>query len=121
MGGSLKELVVVRLDRAKEMLASAEGNFKNDDLKTSLNRSYYAIFHAIRAVNCLDNFDSSKNYVKTGAFPVHFSQIIKGASYLREKSDYDDFYIVSRKEAEEQLEAAKIFVHSVDRYIQEHS
>ena len=42
------------------------------------NRSYYAIFHAIRSVNALDGFDSSKHsgvishfnqeYVKTGMF-----------------------------------------------------
>ncbi len=127
MEGSIKELANVRLDRAKEMLISAEDNFKNDDLRTSLNRSYYAIFHAMRAMNCLDDFDSSKHsgviahfnqaYIKTGVIDTHFSQIIKGASFLREKSDYDDFYIVNRKEAEQQLIDAKEFVDVVAAYL----
>ncbi|MCR5374831.1 MAG: HEPN domain-containing protein [Lachnospiraceae bacterium] len=127
MEGSIKELASVRLDRAKEMLVSAEENFKNDDLRTSLNRSYYAIFHAMRAMNCLDDFDSSKHsgviahfnqtYIKTGVIDTHFSQIIKGASFLREKSDYDDFYIVNRKEAEQQLIDAKEFVAVVGAYL----
>ena len=127
MEGSIKELASVRLDRAKEMLVSAEENFKNDDLRTSLNRSYYAIFHAMRAMNCLDDFDSSKHsgviahfnqaYIKTGVIDTHFSQIIKGASFLREKSDYDDFYIVNRKEAEQQLIDAKEFVDVVAAYL----
>ena len=127
MEGSIKELANVRLDRAKEMLISAEDNFKNDDLRTSLNRSYYAIFHAMRAMNCLDDFDSSKHsgviahfnqaYIKTGVIDMHFSQIIKGASFLREKSDYDDFYIVNRKEAEQQLIDAKEFVDVVAAYL----
>lgn len=127
MEGSIKELASVRLARAKEMLVSAEDNFKNDDLRTSLNRSYYAIFHAMRAMNCLDDFDSSKHsgviahfnqtYIKTGVIDTHFSQIIKGASFLREKSDYDDFYIVNRKEAEQQLIDAKEFVAVVGVYL----
>ena len=82
MEGSIKELASVRLARTKEMLVSAEDNFKNDDLRTSLNRSYYAIFHAMRAMNCLDDFDSSKHsgviahfnqtYIKTGVIDTHF-------------------------------------------------
>ncbi|MBR1702400.1 MAG: HEPN domain-containing protein [Lachnospiraceae bacterium] len=46
--------------------------------KSSINRSYYAIFHALRAVTAMDGFDSSKhsgviayfnkNYVKEGIF-----------------------------------------------------
>ena len=61
MEGSLKDLAKIRLERAEEMLASARKNFEIDGLKTSLNRSYYAIFHAIRSVNCLEGFDSSKH------------------------------------------------------------
>lgn len=44
MEGSLKDLAKIRLERAEEMLASARKNFEIDELKTSLNRSYYAIF-----------------------------------------------------------------------------
>ena len=61
MEGSLKDLAKIRLERAEEMLASARKNFEIDELKTSLNRSYYAIFHDIRSVNCLEGFDSSKH------------------------------------------------------------
>ena len=61
MEGSLKDLAKIRLERAEEMLASARKNFEIDELKTSLNRSYYAIFHAIRSVNCLEGFDLSKH------------------------------------------------------------
>lgn len=44
-------------------------------------------------------------------------KIIKDTSYLREKSDYDDFFIVNRQEAERQLEKATIFVEAVDGYL----
>jgi len=127
--GSIGELAKYRLERAKEMLDAAEGNLKIDQWKTSMNRSYYAIFHAMRAVNILDGFDSSKhsgviayfiqNYLKTEKLERELSKIIKEASYLREKSDYDDFYIASRKEAEKQVKNAKLFYERVEQYLQD--
>lgn len=47
MESSLKELAGYRMERAKEMLSAAEGNLEIGQYKTSLNRSYYAIFHAM--------------------------------------------------------------------------
>ena len=61
MEGSLKELAWYRMERAKEMLAAAEGNLEIGQYKTSLNRSYYAIFHSMRAANIIKGFDSSKH------------------------------------------------------------
>ena len=40
------------------------------------------------------------------------------ASYCREKSDYDDFYVVSRQEAE-QVKKAEEFLNAVKQYISE--
>ena len=58
MEGSLKELVQYRMERAKEMLVASEENLNIEQYRTSLNRSYYAIFHAMRAVNLLEGYDS---------------------------------------------------------------
>lgn len=128
MEGSLKELAGYRMNRAKEMLEAAEGNLEIGQYKTSLNRSYYAIFHAMRAMNILKGFDSSKHsgviayfnkeYVKEGIVDKELSVIIKNSSFLREKSDYDDFFIVGRKETENQIENAKIFLEAVEKYLE---
>lgn len=61
MENSIKELVYYRLERAKEMLNASEENLKIHQYRTSLNRSYYAVFHGMRAVNALEGFDSSKH------------------------------------------------------------
>jgi uncharacterized protein (UPF0332 family) len=50
-----------RLERAKEDLMTAENNQNAGFYKAAVNRSYYAIFHSIRAVNLLDGFDASKH------------------------------------------------------------
>lgn len=54
MEGSIKDLADIRFEKACEMLKSAQSNLEQGDYKTALNRSYYAIFHAMRSVNCLD-------------------------------------------------------------------
>lgn len=127
MEGSVKELIRYRVERANEMLTASAENLKLEQYRTSLNRSYYAVFHAMRAVNALDGFDSSKHsgviayfnkeFLKEGKLDKNLSKIIKDTSYLREKSDYDDFYLASRKEAVSQLENATKFVMAVEEYL----
>ena len=123
MEGSLKELAGYRMDRAKEMLVAARENLEIGQYKTSLNRSYYAIFHAMRAMNILKGFDSSKHsgviaffnkeYLKENILDRNLSIVIKNSAFLREKSDYDDFYIASKQEAEKPLEEAERFLDAV--------
>lgn len=127
MEGSLKELAGYRLERAKEMLLSSENNLKIGEYKTSLNRSYYAVFHAMRSANALKGFDSSKHsgviafftkeYLKTKILDRNLADVIKESSLCREKSDYDDFYIASHTEAEEQLKNAECFVQEIEKYV----
>ena len=124
MEGSLKELAGYRMDRAKEMLVAARENLEIGQYKTSLNRSYYAIFHAMRAMNILKGFDSSKHsgviaffnkeYLKENILDRNLSIVIKNSAFLREKSDYDDFYSASKQEAEKQLEEAERFLDAVE-------
>lgn len=124
MEGSLKELAGYRMDRAKEMLVAARENLEIGQYKKSLNRSYYAIFHAMRAMNILKGFDSSKHsgviaffnkeYLKENILDRNLSIVIKNSAFLREKSDYDDFYIASKQEAEKQLEEAERFLDAVE-------
>ena len=127
MAGSLKELAAHRFARAEEELGTAELLLKNFSFRSSLNRSYYAIFHAVRAVNALDGFDSSKHsgviahfnqeHVKTGEFPKSVSKIIRNASELREQADYEDFYTATREDAEAAFSDATVFIASVREYL----
>ncbi len=51
----------VRLDTAKSCLRDAEILIDTESFKSSANRSYYTIFHAMRAVLVFDGFDSKKH------------------------------------------------------------
>ena len=81
----------------------------------------------MRALNILKGFDSSKHsgviaffnreYLKTEILDKALSVIIKNSSFLREKSDYDDFFIASKKEAETQVSEARIFLEAAETYL----
>ncbi|OUN67559.1 antitoxin [Drancourtella sp. An57] len=99
MAGSIKDLSKYRYERSSEELENAKTMLESGKFKLALNRSYYSIFHGIRAVNVLDEFDSSKHsgviahfnqyHVKTGDFPKEASRIIRTSSEMREHADYD--------------------------------
>ena len=127
MAGSITELSKYRYERALEDLKNAKEVFNSGSYKLALNRSYYAIFHAMRAVNVLDEFDSSKHsgviahfnqyHVKTGDFEKIASKIIQNAMEMREHADYDDFFVASKKDAEEQIGKAELFVGYVKTFL----
>ena len=127
MDGSLIDLSKYRLERAKEDLRTARENYANGSFRASVNRSYYAIFHALRAVTALDDFDSGKHsgiigyvnhtYVKAGIFDKTFSKKVDSAFRLREKADYDDFYIVAVEDAKRQIENAEAVITAVEAYV----
>jgi uncharacterized protein (UPF0332 family) len=97
------------------------------DYKTVANRSYYAVFSAMRAVLSLDNFDSKKHsgvisefrrkYIKTEVFPIELSDTITELEYVRQNSDYDDFYVISKQKVSQQLDLAKEFVTVIEKHL----
>lgn len=50
MEGSVIDLSKYRFESAKEDLETARSLIKDGKFKASVNRSYYAIFHSLRAV-----------------------------------------------------------------------
>jgi uncharacterized protein (UPF0332 family) len=125
--GQNTELAKYRLSKAGEC-AMAASSLLSDGLYThSVNRSYYAIFHAIRAVLALDEVDFKKHsgvisyfqqhYVKMGIFLRKYSDYAKEAFSIRTDSDYEDFYIASREDAAEQLKHARQFLAAVEKHI----
>ena len=121
------DLAKYRLARAKEDLETAVDNLENGKYRASVNRSYYAVFHSIRAITALNHFDSSKHsgviaffnqhYIKPGVFDKELSKMIDSCYRLREKADYDDFYLVARDEAVQQLDKAKKICQTIELHI----
>lgn len=122
-----KALSDARFDHAKECLDAAKSLLSSSNYKSSANRSYYAIFHAIRAVLAFDGIDMKhhsgvisefrKLYIKTNIFDVRLSHIISVLFDIRTESDYDDFFIISKTEVEEQIENAEYFLTEIEKFL----
>lgn len=116
-----------RLQKTKEMLASAKRDMDAEDYASANNRAYYAIFHAMRAVLALDGEDYKKhsaviarftlNYLKPEILPREYSKLISNASLIRNRSDYEDFYICSVADTNALFSGAKAFCADVEKYL----
>jgi len=121
------DLASARLQQARECLQTAEVDIAAGLFKAAANRSYYCIFHTMRALLALDRFDSKKHsgvitafrqkYIKTGIFDSKFSDIVGKAFTARNKSDYQDFYVISKDDVAAQIENAKTFLTAVEEYL----
>jgi uncharacterized protein (UPF0332 family) len=124
-----ENLAKFRLHQAGECLQTAKRDVVAGDFKSAANRSYYCIFHAMRAVQALDRFDSRKHsgvidnfrkdYIRTGIFPQAFSKVITNAFDVRLESDYEDFYLISKEDVSIQVENAETFLEAVEKYVNE--
>ncbi|WP_278942776.1 HEPN domain-containing protein [Anaerotruncus colihominis] len=125
-----KELISLcryRMEKARQCLVTAKSTMIDGDYATSSNRSYYAIFHAMRAVLALDSLDFKKQsavigkfrelYIKTGVFDTSYSRVIGEAFDLRGDCDYEDFCLVTRREVETQIENAAQFLEAVQNFL----
>lgn len=117
-----------RLAKAEECYRAAKNLLEDGLLADSANRSYYAVFHAARAVLALDGVDFKKHsgvisyfqkhYIKTGIFPPELSDTIRNAFTIRQDCDYEDFFLVSHQEVREQLQSARDFMDTITAYLQ---
>lgn len=120
----IMELSKLRLEKAKNLLESSQILIDIGDYKSSANRSYYAVFNAMRACLVYQRIDHKKHsgvisdfrlyYIKTGKLRTELSDIISELFDVRTQSDYNDFYTISKNEVLTQLSNARLFIQEVE-------
>ncbi|MDW7650141.1 MAG: HEPN domain-containing protein [Bacillota bacterium] len=98
MDDKIRVLCAYRLNKAKEDLDTAKIALNHNKCSQSVNRSYYAIFHAVRALLAVERFDSKKHsaiisqfnqlYIATGKIDKEYYKLLASAFDIRNKSDY---------------------------------
>jgi len=116
-----------RLEKAEQCLAAAKLLVAAGDYFAAANRSYYCVFHAMRSVMALKNVDFGnhgqvigyfrREFIKTDVFSKEMSRIIDTLFQVRNKSDYDDFYLISKEDVTNQLASAELFLGEVQKYL----
>lgn len=124
-------LAFCRLEKAEDCYLAAQKLLDSGLLRDSANRSYYAIFHAVRAVLALEQIDFKKHsavisyfqqhYIKEKVFDVRFSDYVRDAFSVRQQCDYDDFFVIADREVELQLDHARELLDAVTSYLKERS
>ena len=123
----LRALSKYRLEKASEMLSAAKRDYAQQDYASANNRAYYCIFHAMRAVLALRQEDYKKHsaviarfsllYLKTDLLPREYGALISNATLIRNRSDYEDFYICSVEDTQRLIEGAESFLADVNRFL----
>ena len=122
-----KSLSNARFEHAIECLEAAKSLLECKSYKSAANRSYYAVFHAMRSVLAFDDIDMKHHsgiisefrrlYIKTEIFDTKLSHIISVLFNIRTDSDYDDFFCISKEEVAEQIQNAKFFLDTIKKLL----
>ena len=123
-----KHLAEYRLNKAKTLQIQSELLLNNAQYDGSINRSYYAIFNAIRALLALLRLDSRRHsgvisyfdryFVKTGLLGKQYSKFAHTAFDTRQDNDYEDFYEPSESDAHAQHANAVMFIQEVEEKLE---
>lgn len=126
---SKETVAAYQLKSACATLHEAELLMEHEAYNGTLNRSYYAIFHAICAIHALagksykrhkdtiGNFN--KDYVRTGIFPKEYGGKVIAAESARHSSDYSEYFEPTREEAEQQVAFAREFIAAAEKHCRE--
>lgn len=91
-------LCIYRMNNANETLDTAKLCMEHKRYKDAINRCYYAVFYAVKAVLALEEID--------------FKRHKDAVAYFNQ-----NFYVASYDEAREQYEAAELIVKNIRGFL----
>lgn len=121
------DIANLQLEKAKQLLSFIPEHISIGDYATAINRSYYAAFHSLKAIEALTGYDSKKHsgtlsyfrkeYIKTQILSESLSDDIEELKTLREDSDYNITIQFNLQIANDSYKKAKEFVEEMEKYI----
>lgn len=125
----MREGVQQHSERAAECFEDGRILLENGRFAASLNRAYYAMFHAATAVLLSKDIRRSSHhgvlsafgetFVKTGLLEQDLFQFFREAFERRQQSDYEPVVDVDRETAQRMLDHALDFVAACRRAVGE--
>lgn len=123
-----EELIELYIEKSTQAIKSAKDSLKMDNLETSQNRVYYAIFYVVSALAYKNDFMTSKHKQLMGWFNKKFIHentifkqemfdIYKEAFSNRQKSDYEITFSVAQSDIEKLIDKAIFFVNEVKKIL----
>ena len=120
-------IIAVRLEKAREDIATAHDLIALKRLRGAVNRAYYAIYHLATAVLLTQDIERSKHsgvqsafghyLVKPGLIEPEYGRILTSARKARETSDYADRIELDEETAHRIVADADRFVARMEEYL----
>ena len=117
-----RESSLEELSHADEELHGADALLREGLARVSLTRTYFAVFHAARALLYAAGFEPrthggvhhlfNLHFVKTSRFESGASRVLARLQKYREEADYARAFVIDADGAREELEAARAFVET---------
>lgn len=118
-----QDLVLRRLEQARETLGAARLMAEADHWRACVNRLYYACFYAVEALLASEQRSArthkgarvlfNEHFVKLDRFPSDLAGFFNKLFEKRMESDYEAFADVDHEEVREWLPQAEAFVEAV--------
>ena len=119
--------IAVAFQKSEEALKVAESNLKNEYYSASINRSYYAVFYAARALLLKKDKNPKTHsgtisefgleYIINDNFDKDISKILSGLEDDRENADYDFSFQSTKEIAKIDLKNAKLFIEECKKFL----
>lgn len=123
----MKEEVELTLNEANECLIDAKTMLQSQRWKAAVSRSYYAMYHAAKAVLLSENIETfthqgvniqfGKYFVKTGIFDRNLIRTFSKMLDTRQKADYEIGFKASENDALHAFTEAETFFNEMSKYL----
>jgi uncharacterized protein (UPF0332 family) len=123
----LDKKVKIAFEKSLELLEVSKLNFDNAFYSDSINRSYYAVFHAANALLIKKGIYTKTyhgtirkfglEYITKNKFNKEIGKFFVIIEQNREKADYDYFYEATKNKAKKDLDNAKLFVEECKKFL----
>lgn len=122
-----QDIVAYRLRKANQLLHDVDVLIENELWNSTINRMYYACFHAVSALLIKNGIQVKTHmgvrqafglhFVKTGMITLELGRVFSRIYDKRQSSDYDDFIEFTKEEVEKLYPQIKAFVMAVEKLV----
>ena len=125
-----QNIVMYRMGKARQLLHDVDVLIENELWNSTINRMYYACFHAVSALLIKNGIEVKSHMGIRQAFGLHFVKAGKvsleyGAKSFsriydkRQSSDYDDFIDFTKEEVEKLYPQIKSFIMVIGNLVED--
>ena len=124
----MKDIFHRRLELAERFLDTARLNLEHGDLRSAVDRAYYAMFHAAHAALALKGGEEPKTHkglltqfgskiIKAGYIGKDLGKALWDAYDMRQKGDYDIYADFGDEGVKELIERACEFIKAIRHFL----